>query len=112
MKKLIWVLFFLPLLSCSQSSYDRTQNVKIDKATSDIVALKAAIVKIAADTVAKTKRIVALEKSVKLLKDSINYYKGWLSSDLLVDKNKVISIPKLKKIDSNAARIKILEARP
>lgn len=111
MKTLIIIGFLLPIMSCSQSSYDRTQNIKIDKATSDIVSLKAAIVKIAADTVAKGKRIVALEKSVKLLQDSINYYKGWLSSDLSVDKKKIITIPKLKMIDSINVRVTKLEAK-
>jgi hypothetical protein len=106
MKIPILILFILPFVACSQSNYDRSQDTKLNKAISDISALKTSI------TALKTKMkadSTTLAKRIKVLSDSVTYYKGWLSPDLKVDKNKVITIPKLPLIE---ARLTKLEANP
>jgi hypothetical protein len=104
MKFILLISVLFPFAARSQSNYDRSQDTKLNKAISDISALKTTI------TVLKTKMkadSTTLEKRIKILSDSVTYYKGWLSSDLKIDKNKIITIPKLLLIE---ARLTKLEA--
>jgi hypothetical protein len=99
MKFILLISVLLPVVACSQSNYDRSQDTKLNKAIAEIAALKT---KMKADS-------TTLAKRIKVLSDSVTYYKGWLSPDLKVDKNKVITIPKLPLIE---ARLTKLEAKP
>jgi hypothetical protein len=99
MKFILLISVLLPLSSFAQSNYDRSQDTKLNRAISDIAALKS---KIKADS-------IIYAKNIKILSDSVTYYKGWLSPDLRIDKNKVITIPKLPLIE---ARLTKLEANP
>lgn len=72
MKFLLVIFLSLPCVSFSQTIYDKyTQNPKIDANTTKNTSQGAIIIKLVADTLAKSKRILALETTLKTMQSSI-----------------------------------------
>ena len=109
MKLMLIVVLMCGGYSKGQTLTTKQLSDKMRAAETSISTLKTSVAKLVIDTVAKAKRIVTLEKNIKIFQDSLEMYKAYPSSDFYIDKNKNISIPKLLLIE---ARVTKLEAKP
>lgn len=96
-------IFIFPLFLFSQtwSTSELSKRMRSQYATNDSVRkINKALL---ADTTAKGKRIVVLEKTVRMLQDSVKY----LTDDFYIDSKKNISIPALKTLDTRVNKLEL-----